>query len=714
MIDVPKQLAERRQWVCHDSKKIPRTYNGQPAKSNDPLTWCGFTEAIQAQRIHGHAGVGFVFTENDGLFGIDLDACIVNGEIQQWAQKIIDKFDTYAEVSPSGLGVKIFGQGELKTAGKKKQLDLPPVGDRQPGIEIYDRGRYFTVTGEILPDVPNEARPCQEALNDFCKRLWPPTAQTSTRPASGPPDVAQRAMRYLAAVPPAISGQGGHNQTFHAACALVLGFNLSPDQAYPLLAAWNATCQPPWTEKELRHKLADADKKAGERGYLTNHGAEYQPHQTPVDLSGIMGTSEPESEPELSDVPRSPHAFPADCLRPPGLLRAIIDYNLQTALYPQSELALAGALALLGTITGRKVQDSRRTRTNIYVLGLAASGAGKEYARTVNKEILLRCGDEGDKMLGPEGFASSAGLVQFVDSQHSILFQLDEIARLLETMREPRKSPHLFKIGSELMKLESNSHTLYKGDAYANQKQSVVIDQPHACIYGTAVPSGFWQSLTAANVSEGLLGRMFVFESSTRYVDIAQPEHRPPPADVIAGVKWWLEQPYGPGDLAYHHPSPKTIKYTSEAQTRLDGHLRGICRQRAKEDDTRAALWSRTTGKTARLALLLACSRGTGRPSFYVEREDVDRAVAISNWLTRRMIYQAYHHVASNEREGSAKKILRLLSRPMTKSELTRKTQDLTRHQRDELIGELADTGLIRITEKETRGRSLSILEAVK
>ncbi len=67
-----------------------------------------------------------------------------------------------------------------------------------------------------------------------------------------------RARAYLAKLPPAIAGQGGHAATFAAACRLV-EFGLSFEQAMPLLAAWNEThCQPHWTEAELRHKLADA------------------------------------------------------------------------------------------------------------------------------------------------------------------------------------------------------------------------------------------------------------------------------------------------------------------------------------------------------------------------------------------------------------------------------------------------------------------------
>lgn len=78
----------------------------------------------------------------------------------------------------------------------------------------------------------------------------------------------QRAALWIAKVPPAISGSGGHNQTYTAAVGLVHGFGLSQGDAFNLLSVWNSTCLPPWTEAELRHKLADAatkphDKPAG-------------------------------------------------------------------------------------------------------------------------------------------------------------------------------------------------------------------------------------------------------------------------------------------------------------------------------------------------------------------------------------------------------------------------------------------------------------------
>lgn len=68
----------------------------------------------------------------------------------------------------------------------------------------------------------------------------------------------ERAQRYVQAVPPAISGSGGHNATFTLATTLTYGFNLSEDEAYSLMSDWNRSCQPPWNERELKHKIRSA------------------------------------------------------------------------------------------------------------------------------------------------------------------------------------------------------------------------------------------------------------------------------------------------------------------------------------------------------------------------------------------------------------------------------------------------------------------------
>jgi hypothetical protein len=73
-------------------------------------------------------------------------------------------------------------------------------------------------------------------------------------------EIPKRAAAYVAAVPPAIQGQGGDSHTYRLAATLVVDFLLSPDEALDLLRPWNATCQPPWSERDLAKKIDNAAK----------------------------------------------------------------------------------------------------------------------------------------------------------------------------------------------------------------------------------------------------------------------------------------------------------------------------------------------------------------------------------------------------------------------------------------------------------------------
>lgn len=94
---------------------------------------------------------------------------------------------------------------------------------------------------------------------------------------SQPPlSMIKRAGRYVSEMPAAVSGSGGHAAAFNVAVALIHGFALSEEEAWPILCGFNDRCEPPWNERELRHKLASADKLARHpqpRGYLRGSSA---------------------------------------------------------------------------------------------------------------------------------------------------------------------------------------------------------------------------------------------------------------------------------------------------------------------------------------------------------------------------------------------------------------------------------------------------------
>ena len=101
--------------------------------------------------------------------------------------------------------------------------------------------------------------------------MFPLTLDEPKRPAVEVPvydrsveDLVRQTRAYLATIPGAASGRGGHGATFRAACKVAVRLRrvMTWEQALPVLAEWNATCEPPWGEADLAHKLKEAWEKA--------------------------------------------------------------------------------------------------------------------------------------------------------------------------------------------------------------------------------------------------------------------------------------------------------------------------------------------------------------------------------------------------------------------------------------------------------------------
>ena len=157
-----EELSELSQWVAYrlvwnESKgkhdKLPiNPRDGTSAKANDAGTWSVFSEALSAIRRFKLNGVGFEFA--GGYCGLDLDNVILeDGSLKEYAKEIVEAVNSYTEVSPSGKGLHVLC---------KLSVPLSEIGSRRRndelGLEIYDSGRYFTITGQIY----DEAKPITE------------------------------------------------------------------------------------------------------------------------------------------------------------------------------------------------------------------------------------------------------------------------------------------------------------------------------------------------------------------------------------------------------------------------------------------------------------------------------------------------------------------------------------------------------------------------
>lgn len=202
---IPNELKLLPQWVVwrvenrkgkptkvpYDPKDVLDLYLLRHARTNDASTWGTYEEArafcCEYQNRPHTWGVGFVFAADDPYCGIDIDHCVTwegdTPSIPGTVGALVETFATYTEYSPSRTGVHLICRGELP-GGKGRKFHYDRIG---VNIELYDRGRFFTVTDDswLLPCTAKDAliRNCQLEIEALLAEISPPPA-----PAPAPDD----------------------------------------------------------------------------------------------------------------------------------------------------------------------------------------------------------------------------------------------------------------------------------------------------------------------------------------------------------------------------------------------------------------------------------------------------------------------------------------------------------------------------------------------
>jgi len=689
---IPEELKDRRIWMLwlnEQGTKIPYRTGGTRGSSTDPTAWTTFESVCRQEDLY--AGIAIAITHP--YTGIDLDGCLdSHGLLADWAAAIVEEFRgvAYCEISPSGTGLKLITRARKPAAAKC----VAKMGEGKCQVEIYDKGRFWAMTGRVWSGM-DSIGDGSEALRRLCERLWPAAEAKPVQMVriGSVSDLADRARQYVERVPGEVRGNL-RNAAFKLAGNLHAfvgdsGERLSDADVEELLTSWNQRNSPPLRQDEL----AEATVNGRKNGTLPADkvpGMMRIEQDSEVDISGILAGGRSEPEPEREKL-FDPGDFPEELRNIEGLIGDLVGFNLRTAQYPLPELALGGALALMSTLTAGKVETSQQGRSNLYILGLAPSGAGKDHSRKLNRRILAEIGLA--NRIGPEAIGSHAGIVSQMDAEWCTLFQIDEIAHLIHAMQH-RSAPHLAQIAARLMTIYSSAGDPHVPmDAYGDRAKVKTLHYPHAVIYGTSVPEGFWEAVTEDNMKNGLIGRFLVFEAMN-YVDYQDPEpSRGIPDSIIQAAKSWAELRTHGGNLDSGGAHPKLLNYTPDAYQRHKEHSVNISKRRQKEDPVPAAIWSRVAEKTAKLTMLIACSRFDGGEWPEMTLEDVELAIRLNNWITRRMLWQADRHISQSDFHRDCQYVLRKLQEKKNSwfslSELTRKTRKLSPRDRQEVLKHL-------------------------
>ena len=169
---IPDELKGVPHWVRWErtagGRKMPRQADGRAASVTDPDTW-GTFEEVSAGGYAG--GVGFVLTGSPYM-GIDIDDCMDGGRMERKALAVVERFGSYAELSPSGRGVHIIGRGRavFPYSGSQDGRRLSgAMGFKS--FEVYNEKRFLTMTGRTLGRCRGVVD-VQDVLDRMTAALW--------------------------------------------------------------------------------------------------------------------------------------------------------------------------------------------------------------------------------------------------------------------------------------------------------------------------------------------------------------------------------------------------------------------------------------------------------------------------------------------------------------------------------------------------------------
>lgn len=399
-----------------------------------------------------------------------------------------------------------------------------------------------------------------------------------------------------------------------------------------------------------------------------------------------------------------------------GALRQIIDYATGTAISPQPFLALGAAICCVGTLAGRRYRTRTNLRTNVYAIGIADSGGGKDQARACVKEALFAAGLA--DYLGGEEVASGTALLSSLQKHPARIYLLDEFGKFVGSVTGAKVQQHRLDIWTQLTKLYTSAGGVSLGTEYGDQKLRPRVDivQPCAAVYGVTVPLPFWEALENGALSDGSLARFLIFATDNDYPDRQDsPAAMDPPAALVEALQAIAAgaHPDDVGNLqaatamcATTTPMPYVVPETREAASALRALMEAQTEWLRQSRGThKTAIIARICENVSKLALIAAISENPAEP--VITAEHVSWATEVVDHCVYTLLREADRYIADNDVEANHKWLLEIIKKaagPISQNAISRQTQKLTRSQRDQILAALVESGQVVVTVEKQEG----------
>lgn len=712
----PDELKELRQWVARRDKVLIDPKNGDNARTNGSSTWADFNAAVRRAEEDDLDGIGFVVTEDDPYAFVDLDGCVdpETGEITSWALEIIDRLDSYTELSSSGRGIHVVVRG-----GKPGRR----CRDAKKGIEIYDRKQYLAITGRVLPGRRKTVEDRHEALAALHRETFPEGDgghDEGLPSAASPPmedeDVIRRCRiaknggKFAALHDDGDTEEYGSHSEADLALVSILAFYTQDPEQIDRLFRRSGLHREKWNRADYREKTIRKALSGRTEFYSTNGQSAI------FDLRGIGDGDVVSSSPSQDTVtavttapagqdgaglPLVPE-FPVDAL-PPVLRRMAADVIREMNVPP--EYFAAPALATLGSAVGGarflRVHGTWKVRPGIAAATVAESSDKKtpafkvatspamklqdtffeqwkvkkeeyeeEYRQwevkkknTPKKEVLPKEPEE-PKLENAiaQDFTSEVLADILRDTPRGVLIPHDELAAFFGSLDQYKSGGRGSERQRHLAIMSNASFTIHRKSAEPKYVKNPVVSytgniQPDVLpAFLIPKPGG-----RKGDADDGMLHRwLFAYPEPVRTVDTLDSDNVISEAAKTRYAFLYKKLRDLEMDAAGESVG---VGFTPEGKRRFNEVY--VKWQERKLRPGTSQLLRSTYGKmadhTARIALLFALARNPDESTGeIVSGEDVDRAARVTDYFAAHA--RKVQDALRREKEGKEERILRVLS----------------------------------------------------
>jgi hypothetical protein len=519
---IPPELKARPQWVCWRPDKTPvDPKTGENAKANDPATWGEYEQAVKHYQAHlgnGVAGLGFEFSQADPYAGLDLDECRdpKTGELRYCAGVLLDFLASYSEVSPSKTGAHAIVNAKWpQGAGNKKTL---PCGMK---VEVYDRLRYFTMTGHHLEGTPTTIEDRQAELTALHTEMFGQEKKAVQASAGSNHTLNLSDQELIDTAHRAVNGEK-FGKLWRGDISEYGDDDSAADFALCLMLAFWTGRDAEWMDRLFRRSGLMRDKwdrptRGSTYGAITidkaiaNTTEVYSPGQQSLtpESSGDSKWDDQYAGPTSTGLPTWPKEVMVGAAG--TFAHTLIDY-----LETPAPFLFMNYLVLLGHLVSDRLtlESELAPQPRLYVVCLGES-ADVRKSTAINKVTELFSQTIGaDDLNLVYGVGSAEGLARCFDNKDRAILVLDELKALVQKMRID---------GSVLLPC---INTLFESNLFhsVTKKHEISIDQAHLSLLAASTLDTYQTMFTSQFLDIGFINRLWlVLGDSQRKFAVPQP-----------------------------------------------------------------------------------------------------------------------------------------------------------------------------------------------